>query len=210
MELMRDRGLKILRIWFIACLISGPLLAEPVYEKLSVGMPLQVLNRLDLGAEIRVQDYRSVLTSYGIVRVDTESSKQYFPLHDKVWQGVKVEVKNNRLRGFVLQSQKAISKTKFKALLSDLLQRYGSEFVLKPYRSFYEHGHKIVWYTPKQMIALRVTQNNSQHCRVSIKKTEWLIDAPEKFSDVQKAFLVLEPLLGKDHFEMDPNRLVGN
>lgn len=203
-------GLKALRVCIYVCMLHGILLAEPVYEKLSIGMPLQVLNRLDLGAEIRVQDYHSVLTSYGIVRVDTESSKQYFPLYDKVWQGVKVEVKNNRLRGFVLQSQKKLSKSKFKELFSDLLQRYGSEFVLQPYRSFYEHGHKIVWYTPKQMIALRVTQQNAEHCRVSIKKTEWLIGIPEKFSDVQNAFLVLEPLLGKDHFEIDPNRLVGN
>lgn len=190
--------------------LSMSLFAEPIYEKLSIGMPLTVLNRMDLGAEIQAQDYRSVLTSYGIVKVDTESNKQYFPLHDKVWRGVKVDVKNNRLREFTLQSQQDVEMQKFKELFSDLLQRYGSEFVLQPYRSFYERGHKIVWYTPKQMIALRVTKSGQQHCKVSIKKTEWLIDTPKKYSDVQKAFLVLEPLLGKDHFEMDPNRLVGN
>ena len=52
---------------------------------------------------IEKQAPKKVLTSYGLVQLDSEYKKTYFALNQKFWKGVKVGVQNNQVQDYLLQ-----------------------------------------------------------------------------------------------------------
>lgn len=190
-------------VLFIMVLLASFLYSKPVHEKISIGMTLNSFNALNLGTFIPNQKRKSALTSYGLVHLDSSSTKRYFNLKDKFWEGVLVEMKNNSLSQFTLQGKATIRKNQLQDIFSDLLRVHGVTFSLSNYRSLSKKGYSVIWHDQEQLVSLNITIDQHQKCNVSLKKAlTTQQNKPQKLNE--NAIVALEPILGKDFHKLEP------
>lgn len=156
---------------FILTTFIHSICAEPLFEKVWVGMTTQDFNKLHLGKAVTPQAKNSILTSYGIRNIDTPTLNTYFNLKNHLWKGLKVEVKNNQIQNFNLQSKLTKSTKVIQDSFSDLMRLHGTNFKLKNFKSFSKNGDRFVWYQNKTIVYLSIVEHQNNQYNITIKKS---------------------------------------
>jgi len=192
----------------LSAFASFTLMAQPVYEKVWLGMSVAQFNKLELGSDIDRQTPQKVLTSYGLIQLDSEYKKYYFDLNQTFWNGLKVGVKNNRVQDYLLQGKGAVSKPELQAIFSNLIRLHGIAFEVFDFHSFSKDGFRLVWKKQNQFVALRMVLENNDVCRVSIRESCSNMDERQPLPAT--SLVALEPWLGKDFHQLNAQFIVGN
>jgi hypothetical protein len=196
---MKKYSLILLIIIFLVSFLQ----AKPAHEKIDLGMSLNAFNALSLGTFIPNQKRKSALTSYGLVHLDSSATKRFFNLKGNIWEGILVEMKNNKVSQFTLQGTTDIDQNKLQDVFSDLLRMHGVTFSLNNYRSLSKKGYSVIWHDQNQLVSLNITIDKHKKCAVSLKKaiSTQQVKAPKLN---ENAIVALEPLLGKDFHKLEP------
>jgi len=187
-------------------MINGLVSAKPVHEKVWVGMSISSLNSLALGPSINSQKSKSIITSFGISKMDLPSIKKYFPLMSKVWRGMQVTLQNNEVNGYILQSKSKINESNLQNIFSGLLKLHGVKLNLTHYQSFSKKGYSVIWHHQNQMVSLNIIIEQSNQYNISLKKTYTTEKVSERYLN-KNAIVALAPIFGKDLFNLTANQV---
>jgi len=194
---------------FLLTTFIHPICAEPLFEKVWVGMTTQDFNKLHLGKAVTPQAKSSILTSYGIRNIDTPILNTYFNLKNHLWKGLKVEVKNNQIQNFTLQSKLTKSTKVIQNSFSDLMRLHGTNFKLKNFKSFSKNGDRFVWYQNKTIVYLSIVEHQNNQYNITIKKS-FSETKPQGPEATQFMIASLKPILGKSIKALSDFHLANN
>lgn len=188
---------------------SYELMAKPIHEKMWVGMPLKHFNALNLGPIIFSQKQKSTLTNFGVVKLSTSSIKRYFELKNNIWEGVMIDIQDNKLNQYTLQGEKKVTSKELKNVFSELLRLHGNEFNLKNFRSLSQKGYSVVWHEKGQLISLNIVIDKNKQCNITLKKA--FTKSSKKVRQLDPtAVAALEPYLGKNFQNINSAQIVSD
>lgn len=180
-------------------LLVAPLSAKPFYEKIYLGMETRAFNAFLKGPGISEQDRPKVLTSYGLVELDTEVKKKYIPLNKEGWKGMKVTFQNNQIREMILQGGVWLEKEQVQRTFSDMLRLCGTKIKGDHFRSLNRKGYRVVWPHQNYRVVMNLVYNAEGACLLNIRKHfRHKKEEVKQYPHSENVLLALAPHLGEE------------